>query len=152
MAATAVEPRAGRRSRPEAVALPGVAATAGISYDLASGTHWRIVAVTFRLVAAAGVANRQVLARLLDFEGVPVYAVAAPAVQTAGLTVVYSFAPSLVASGSAALGFMQAPFVGGKLPDNLTLSVTVAAAQAGDAISNVRLLTEQWPNPYDDQG
>jgi len=125
------------------VALPDSAASAGIAYDLPGVVRFRISSLAFELVAAAGAANRQVVAKLVDATGVPVFGVAAPAVQTAGQTVAYFFAPLVPTFGSAAVGFMGGPFVGHELPGNLTVAVTVVNAQAGDRISNGRLLVCQ---------
>jgi hypothetical protein len=128
----------------EVVALPSGAASGGISYPLPGGEVTAIEALAFTLVCGAGVANRQVVASLEDGTGATVYAVAAPAVQAANSTVVYSFAPLVPSFGTAALGFMGGPFPGVRYADNMTLVVHVAAAQAGDSIVGGRLLVKQY--------
>lgn len=125
------------------VAFADGLAAAGFAYEFPGATVVSLESLCFTLVATAGVANRQVAVSLLDSTGHPVFRVAAPAVQTAGLTVSYSFAPLVPASGTAAGGAMTGPLAGGWLPGNLTLAVTVGAAQAGDALGFGRLLLAQ---------
>jgi hypothetical protein len=127
------------------VAIPAVSSPAGIAYDLPGGELTEIEGLCFTLHTSAGVANRQVVAQLKDGLGVDVFAVAAPAVQTAGTTVVYSFAPDVLSFGTLALGFMGGPFPRACSGDPLTVVVTVVNAQAGDAITNGRLVVKQWP-------
>lgn len=131
------------RDRWQVAALEASAATAGINYPLPGGEITRIGGLAFVLVTDGTVANRQVVARLEDETGAVVYAIAAPAVQTASLTVVYSFSGRSPAFGTAALGFIGGPFFDGGAANNLALVVSVAAAAAGDRLSAARLLVSQ---------
>lgn len=134
----------------ESVAVPSGLASGGIAYPLPGGEVTRIEALAFKLVTDGNAANRQVVAGLRDQSGAFVYAVAAPAVQITGLTVVYSFGPEVPAFGTAALGFMGGPFPRVAYADNLELVVSVGAAQVGDKITEARLLVCQYErlDPY----
>lgn len=127
------------------VALPAEVSPAGIRYGLPGGERTEIEGLCFTLVTSNAVANRQVLARLQDGTSVDVYAVAAPAVQVASETVVYSFAPLVPAFGTAALGFMGGPYPEACSGDPLFVVVTVVNADANDVISDGRLTVKQYP-------
>jgi hypothetical protein len=127
------------------VALPSTVSPAGITYPLPGGELTEIESLCFKLVTSAAVANRQVIARLQDALGIDTFAVAAPAVQTATTTVVYSFAPLVPVFGTLALGFMGGPFPRAFSGDNLTLVVSVVNAGAGDVIEDGRLTVKQYP-------
>lgn len=132
------------RPDPRVVALPAGAASAGITYDVPGATLVQVEALAFVLTTAAGGAARQVIAQVRDALGATVYGVAAPATQAGGTTVVYSFAPLIPAGGSVAVQFMQAPFIGARLPQNMTILVFAVSAGAGDLILAPRLLVRQW--------
>lgn len=125
------------------VGLPGAAATAGVSYVIPGASRIRLRAVTFKLVTLAGVANRIAVVSLFKASGDAVVSVAAPFVQTASKTSLYTFGEGLQQFGANDAARIGGPFVGGCLPENLTLAVSVLAAQAGDVLSGVRLLLEQ---------
>jgi hypothetical protein len=103
-----------------------------------------VSSLAFLLTSDANVANRLVRAAIVDGTGAVCFAAVAPAVQAASLAVVYSFAPDVPASGTAALGAMTAPFVGRWLPPNVAVTLTVTNAQAGDTITAGRLLVGQY--------
>lgn len=134
----------GWRCEPRVIDLGESLASVGIAFDLPGVALFSIAAFAFKLVADANAANRQVVVGLLDSTGAVLFAEAAPAVQTATQTVVYSFAPEVIAFGTAALGFMGGAFVGRKLPQNLTVFATVTGHQVGDKILQARLLVHQW--------
>lgn len=133
------------RGWPQAVALDNASGSAGLNYVFPGAVLVKLTSLAFKLTTAAGGGARQVIARLEDGTNVTAFAVAAPGTQAGGLTVTYSFAPLLTAGGSSALGFQQAPFVGGWLPENLTLLVGVTAAAAGDLVHDGRMLVSQIP-------
>lgn len=126
------------------VTLGGAVATAGLTYEFPLSVHVELLAVSFNLTTGGAVANRQVSLQILDGFAVPVFGVSAPATQTASLGVLYSFAPMVTAGGSSALGFQTAPLVPGRLPENLSLSIQVANADAADLITDGRMLVRQW--------
>ncbi len=130
---------------PREIDLGEVLASAGLAYELPGVALFSIASFAFELVTDGNAANRQVVAGLKGSKGKVLFAEAAPAVQTASLTVQYSFAPEVIAFGTLALGFMGGAFVGRKLPQNLSVFVTVAAHQVGDKIVNAGLLVHQWP-------
>lgn len=129
----------------QVVAIPALVSGVGIAYDLPGGELTEVEGLCFTLVTSAGAGNRQVIARVQDGTGTDVFAVAAPAVQTATKTVVYSFAPDVLPFGTLALGFMGGPFPRVCSGDPLTVVVTVVNAQAGDAIHDGRLIVKQYP-------
>lgn len=129
---------------PKVYGVPGALASAGVSYGLPQASSFRIEAVTFRLVTVAGGGARQVTLRVNDGDGVTVYGVASSVTQAGGLTVDYSFGAGIREGGTAALGLVQGPFVGGRLPEHLTVAIAVSGTAAADALSNVRLLVVQW--------
>lgn len=133
------------------IALPGALASAGVEYEFPGVVAFQIEAVTVTLHTVAGGAARQLTAKLLDSTGTPVYGVAAPGTQAGNLTVVYSFAPLLTAGGTSALGFQQAPFIGPRIAENLTLAVNVSGTSAADAITSARLLVRQWQRVHPDE-
>lgn len=130
---------------PRLVTVPAVDGAAGLVYQLPGAVSYEILAFSFSLVATADAANRQVVAKLLDQTGKAVFAEAAPAVQTAGATVEYSFAGDRQPFGTLALGLMGGGFVRGRLPQNMAVAVTVGSAHAGDLIGDIRLLVHQVP-------
>jgi hypothetical protein len=132
----------------QVVALPAVLGSAGLTFHLPAGAVSQIGSFCFTLVTDGNAANRQVVVEVVDGLKVPVFAVAAPAVQAASLTVVYSFAPLVPAFGTAALGAMGGPFISRAAEaDNLTVTVTVGAHQVGDKITGGRLLAKQRVKP-----
>lgn len=129
--------------KPRLVTIPNTDAVAGLVYKLPGSVRYSILAFAFQLVSEADAANRQVVAKLLDSTGSPVFAEAAPAVQTASLTVQYSFAGDRQPFGTLALGLMGGGFVKERLPQNMAVAITVGAAHAGDRLANIRLLVHQ---------
>lgn len=117
----------------------------GLAYDFPGVVKFQVLAVSFKLVTAAGGGARQVLAGLQDSTGADVFAVAAPATQAGGLTVVYSFSGWTPPFGSGALGRIGGPFIDARIAENLTFVASVSAAGGGDTISAARLLVRQWP-------
>lgn len=128
---------------PAVIALDDALASAGISDRLAGAVRYTILSVSFKLVTAAGGGARQVVVKLLDATGAVVFAEAASVTQAGGLTVVYSFGGERASFGTAALGFVGGPFVGGRLPQNLTVAVAVTGTSGGDKLSQGRLLVHQ---------
>jgi hypothetical protein len=132
------------RCEPRVIALPDALGSQGLDYDLPGVCEFAVVSFAFELDASAAVANRQVIVTLRDSRGAILFGVAAPAVQTANTSVVYSFAPEVPLFGTLAAGIMGGPFPGGRLPQNLTVGVVVGAAGAGDLIAAARLLVHQY--------
>lgn len=125
------------------VTIPATDAVAGMMYELPGSVLYSILSFSFDLVTEGDAANRQVVAQLLDSTGALLFAEAAPAVQTAGLTVQYSFAGDRQPFGTLALRLMGGGFVRGRLPQNLSVGIAVGAAHAGDRLTNIRLLVHQ---------
>lgn len=128
---------------PRIVALENHPGNSDLVYPLPGIALFAFKAITFRLVTSATAANRQAVIKLVDSTGAVLFAQAAPAVQAASLTVDYSFAPGVQPFGTAALGTMGGPFMGGRLPQNVAVVFHVAAGVAADVLSNVRLLVHQ---------
>lgn len=132
------------------IAVPGALASAGITYPFPGVDYFKLLSVAFTLTTAAAGAARQVLVRLVDSTGADVFAAAAPATQAGGLAVVYSFSSNTTSFGSGALGHIGAPFLEARIPQNLTLKVTVTGTSGTDAISNARILVEQAKRVHPD--
>lgn len=128
---------------PRLVALDNQTGTADLVYLFPGTALFRVLALSFHLLTSSHAANRTVIVKLLDALGVQVFAQAAPAVQAASLGVDYSFGPDVQPFGTAAGGFMGGPFVAGRLPQNLKVAVHLVNGDAGDALSNGRLLVHQ---------
>jgi hypothetical protein len=134
---------------PDVIDLGGAAGTAGLVHVFPLSTVVALHSLAFHVKTAGGGGNRQAVVQLLDGRGVLAYGIAAPGVQAGGADVDYSFAPMVVAFGSAALGFMGGPLPGGKLPFNMSLAISVVSAGASDVITNTTLLVSQWPTRPD---
>lgn len=135
------------RGKPRVIAIPSALAATGIEHKLTGEFLYVVVSLAVHLTTAAGGAARQLIAELVDASGALVFGVAAPGTQIGGIQCDYSFAPLCPANGSSALGFQQAPFVGGELPENLTVKLSVANTSPADRLSNARLVVAQWPLP-----
>jgi len=142
-------PRGAWHGESRVVALNNALAGGGITYEFGGEWVYQVEAVCLTLTTAAGGGARFVTVLLIDSTGAVVYAVSAPNTQGGGLTVRYSFAPFVTAFGSASLGAMGAPFPSIDLPGNVSLQVGVASAEAGDAITDGRLIVKQrWPRDW----
>ncbi len=130
------------------VSLGSPAAGLGFEYEPAGHGPARVLAVTFQLVTAVAVAARAPVVSFLDGSGNAVAQVAAPFTQAASFTCLYSFTV-----GGVQYGANNAAHIGGPLPkltidSRITLAVTVAAVQAADQISKVRLWMAGGWNEY----
>jgi len=137
------------RGRSRTYPFPGKPLTSVVTFTPPVLNEYAFRALAFQVVTAAGGGARQLILRILDPDGATLYGVAAPGTQAGGLTVEYSFAPLVVASGSSALGFQQAPLPGGRWPEHVGLSVTLSGNAAGDKITVGRLSVTQYEDlPY----
>ena len=143
------EGRVSGHGSPEIISLGGGIGSTGLTYVFPLATLVAIQAVSFKLVTSGAAANRTAVVTVTDGLGAVVYAVSAPAVQTATTTVQYSFGNLVPSFGTLALGFMGGPFPQGKLPENLTLTVSFTNGVAGDLVTNGRLIVRQWPTRHD---
>lgn len=135
---------------PRVVAIDGGLGNADVVVPIAGAVLYSIKSLAFHLATSADVANRQVVVKLVDSLGVTVFAEAAPAVQAASLGVDYSFSPGVLPFGTASLGFMGGSFVGGRLPQNLSVVIHVGAGVVADVISKGRLLVHQLERGFAD--
>lgn len=132
------------------IALPQPSPGQGFTFRPSGAVVTELVAVSFRVVTSAGVANRQATVEFRDSAGFSFATVAAPFVQTATHTVDYSFV-----CGGMQYGANDAAQIGGPLPclslDNtFEVRVGLAAVQAADQLSRVTLAARLWPVDADE--
>jgi len=125
------------------VSLPSPAAGQGFTRAISGADTWRVVTIAFRLVASNAPANRIPAVMFLDANGFAFVTVGAPFAQAATLTTDYTFGIGLQQFGAAG-----AAAVGGPLPDveldrTTSIHLDIAAVQAADQVSRVRLFVEQ---------
>lgn len=129
----------------DVIALPQSPPGQGFTFTPSGAVVTELIAVSFRVVTSAGVANRQVFLEFRDSAGFSFATVAAPFQQTATHTTDYSFT-----CGGLQYGANDAAHIGGPLPclsmDNtLQLVAGITAIQAADQISRITLAARLWP-------
>jgi hypothetical protein len=127
----------------QVVAVPIPAAGAGFTFKPSGTNYNRLHAVTFSLTTSATVADRCVLLAIKHGDGGVVAAIPSPALQTAASTDSYTFArglyPYSVNSASAVVAPL--PDLWLRLGDSIV--VTVSNIDAGDTITNIRVVLDQ---------
>jgi len=106
---------------------------------------WRVYSIRFTVATSAIVANRTV-AVVIDDGNVEGYRASAPASQAANLTVRYCAAAGVPPGGTAAGGLtIPLPHYGAVLLPGWRLAVDVDAIDAGDQLSAVAALLQEFP-------
>jgi hypothetical protein len=131
----------------QVVALPNPAAGAELTYSFPGSEYTRVRAVTFKLVTSATVATRTVYLDFVDGSGVVIARMSSGFTQTASLTTVYTFGLGLVQYGANAAANIGSPLADLILCRGQKLQTTITNIQAGDAISNARLVVDQYAAP-----
>lgn len=127
----------------EVVAVPSPPVDSGFTYTVSR--YWEISdSLSFRLVTDANAANRSLLVSVLDGSGTLLAAFAPLTVQTASLTRDYVFLPNFNASTGPFNGVYLSPWYEGLLQPQFSIVLTIAAKQAGDQVSNIRLNQERF--------
>lgn len=141
-----LQPYAVGRGYPQIKAVASPAAGAGFAYPLTGSGIENVQAVAFRIVTSAAVANRFCILDVLDGDGAVVASSVAGAAIVASSTVTVSFwqAPAPLSGPNG--GRLVVPLPDLILIGGLSLSVSVAAIDAGDQIDRIRVFTETFPS------
>lgn len=134
---------------PDEQELAGVAGNATITFKVSD--FWQVIyAVSFKLVTGVGVANRVPVLSWSNDPAAPFCQAASPVAQTASNTTRYTFAHDVAASGVANGAAVIVPTPLFLLTPGESLSLSVTAGAAGDALSLVRLRRQRYvPRSYD---
>ena len=117
----------------------GAAGTGTITVQVPDPGAWYIAAVTFRVATDATVATRTPVIQVLDGSNVPMAVAASGFGITASLTTDYSFAAGLYEWDFAGSLFASGPAPQVPLSPGDSITLSLSAGVAGDAISRVRL-------------
>jgi hypothetical protein len=120
------------------------AAGAEATYTVDARFFERIVAVTFRFVASAAVANRMPRVRYEAPDGRLLGAGTAGGNHTAGLTVDYALAPAMLAAGAIANGLLTGPLPDLELVPGSVVRITANNLDAADQISAVVIAVQRF--------
>jgi len=123
------------------VGQPAVASS--VTVVVPEAVRWILLAVCFRVVTDANVANRTPVLTVLDGSGVARARVAAGFATTASTTVDYTFANGLAEWDSAGTTIASGPGPVLPLQDGDSLVISVDGVQAGDQVSRVRVTALQ---------
>ena len=123
------------------------AAGGGFTYQQPGSERQLIALVAFRLVTSAAVANRLVTVAFKGGDGVVIGTFGAGFTQAASLTTDYTFGVGLNAYGANGAAAIGAPLPLLWFQDPISVVASVAAVDAGDQISNVRVTVIQVPSP-----
>jgi hypothetical protein len=120
---------------------PAVASS--VTIVMPEAVRWILLAVCFRIVTDANVANRTPVLTVLDGSGTARASVAAGVATVASKTADYTFANGL--AGWVAAGTSVVSGAGPVLPlqDGDSLVISVDGVQAGDQVSRVRVTALQ---------
>lgn len=128
----------------EVVTVPSPAANAGFTYTVGS-QYWELLdSLSFRLVSDSNAANRQVLLTINDGDGIPLAAFPAASVQAASLTYDYFFLANLSSFNAVVGTTVTSPLFAGFMQPTYTAVVTIAAKQAGDQVTRIRVGVERF--------
>ena len=131
------------RAFSEVVAVPNPAVDSGFTYTISQ--YWKVIdSVSFALATDSNAANRQVTLLVLDGSGAQLGAFPAASVQTASLTVHYSFLSNVSAFLATVGGNSVSPVYEGLLQPGFSVVVTIGAKQAGDQISAIRFNNQNF--------
>lgn len=120
-------------------ALPGAIGTGTATLAVPDPGAWYIAALTFRVVTDATVATRTPVITVLDGSSIPMAVASGGFGITASLTTDYSYAAGLYEWDFAGSLFASGPAPQVPLLPGDTVSLSLSAGVAGDAISRVRL-------------
>lgn len=133
------------RALRELVTIANPSAGAGFTRTLDGRYTVRPLALHFRIVTDANVANRTVYVQYRDAEGVAFASMLAPLNITASTTVDFSFWRGLGQPDWIGTTPIVVPLADLLLLPGYQIVVTVDTVQAGDQLSRIRLLQESFP-------
>ena len=126
------------------LAVPSPAAGAGFTIP-ADSRYWRIFdLIAFQRVTGSNAANRPVTRKYLDGDGVAIATLPSASVQTASLTWQYTWSTEFSNFNTVVGLAVTSPLPYTLLPPGFSASVTVGAVDAADAITNIRVMSEQF--------
>lgn len=128
---------------PDVLPLDGFAGNASVTEE-ASSFREIVEAVSVKMVAAAGAANRLPRLRWFAGDSVPFAQAIAQAPVTAGLTVEVCFAADANQGGTIASGALVVPMPRLWLLPGWQLTLDVLGGLAGDALSDVRVYRQRF--------
>jgi hypothetical protein len=125
--------------------VPGVTPAAGAGFSFANDSRFasRLLAIAFRFVTSAVVANRSVHVDTDDGGGNVVTRDGSGAVQLASTTAFYSFAAGRGAADWDANNFVYLPLTGRWMEGPQNVLITVTSIDAGDQLSQIQMFWER---------
>ena len=136
----------------EPVTIGSPAVATGFTKRVAGSDVWRVLSVSFVLVADGNAASRIARVEYLNAAGDVFAAVASPFTVTAGVTSRLTFAVGLQQFGANAAAHIGGPLPDLILMDGLAVRVAVTAIQAGDQLSGISLFVAQSTVRPDENG
>lgn len=133
-----------RYGLPDYVQAPSPAAGAAFSQAVDGEFHQRLVAVYFKLVTSATVANRTAVVDYRDAEGNRFAMSGAPLSQTASTTTYYAFNVWQAQAEWSVDSTVLVPLAPVLLPPTFTWRIYVANIDTTDAITQVRYVRERF--------
>lgn len=129
--------------------VPGTQPAAGAGFSFANDSRFasRLLAITFRFVTSAIVANRSVHVDTDDGGGNVVTRDGSGAVQQASTTAFYSFGAHRGGADWDANSFLYLPLTGRWMEGPQNVLITVASIDAGDQLSQIVMF---WERLYSD--
>jgi hypothetical protein len=129
--------------------VPGVQPAAGAGFTIANDSRYasRLLAVSFRFVTSAVVANRSVHVDTDDGGGNIVTRSGSGAVQQASTTAFYSFSAQRGAADWDLNNFIYAPLTGRWMEGPQQVLISVGSIDVGDQLSQIVLF---WERLYSD--
>lgn len=131
------EPFTHGRVQPQASYVTTPAAGAGFTINV-GGNYWeRPVSLSFLLTSDSNAANRQVILKLTDGQGLTVAAIPAGSVQAASLGYQYTFMRGQTSELAVAGLNLLAPIFPHIVRSGWSISLAIVNVQVGDAITNI---------------
>lgn len=132
------------RAFSEVLTVAKPAAGAGFTYTN-DGAYWELIdSLSFRLVADANAANRQVTVTIKDGSGAALATLPSASVQVATLTYDYTFAPEFSTFNTVVASAVTGPLPVIFLQPGYTVTLAIGAVQVTDQVSNIRLYAQRF--------
>lgn len=127
------------------IGVPSPLIGLGFTYTNPGTVTQEILSVSFKMVNAAVAVSRIPVLSYLDPDGVAFAAVASGFTTGSGITSRYLFAQGIQEFGANDAAHIGVPIPPFKLGVGTSLSLGVTAIDAGDQISEVRIVVAKWP-------
>lgn len=142
---TLTEPVSVSRALRELIPIDNPAAGAGLTRTIDGRYTVRPLALHFRIVTSADVANRTVYVQYRDTNGVAFVSMLAPVNVTASTTVDFSFWRGLGQPDWIGTTPILVPLMDGLLLPSYQIAIVIDTVQATDQLSRIRLYQEEFP-------